>query len=110
MHGEPSQLLPAHHDSLVSRSLRLTIVVRGGTDGPAPRGKQRWRQWRELGGLLWAARRRWRNRREEERERNVATFGEPGGVALLGPGGYVGGWGGYGNGAGSGLALVQARG
>ena len=37
-----------------------------------------------------------RNRREEERERNVATFGEPGGVGLLGPGGYVGGWGGYG--------------
>ena len=37
-----------------------------------------------------------RNRREEERERNVATIGEPGGVGLLGPGGYVGGWGGYG--------------
>ncbi|KAH9952146.1 Scd6-like Sm domain-containing protein [Amylocystis lapponica] len=37
-----------------------------------------------------------RNRREEERERNVATFGEPGGVGLLGPGAYVGGWGGYG--------------
>ena len=27
-----------------------------------------------------------KNRREEERERNVATFGEPGGVGLLGPG------------------------
>ncbi|KAF8912223.1 Scd6-like Sm domain-containing protein [Gymnopilus junonius] len=37
-----------------------------------------------------------RNRREEEREKNVATFGEPGGVGLLGPGSYVGGWGGYG--------------
>ncbi|KAH9066257.1 Scd6-like Sm domain-containing protein [Lactarius vividus] len=37
-----------------------------------------------------------RNRREEERERNVATFGEPGGVGLMGPGAYVGGWGGYG--------------
>ncbi|KZT71244.1 hypothetical protein DAEQUDRAFT_724180 [Daedalea quercina L-15889] len=37
-----------------------------------------------------------RNRREEERERNVATFGEPGGVGLMGPGQYVGGWGGYG--------------
>ncbi|KAJ7882866.1 Scd6-like Sm domain-containing protein [Mycena leptocephala] len=34
----------------------------------------------------------------EERERNVATFGEPGGVGLLGPGAYVGGWGGYGGG------------
>ncbi|KAL0946386.1 hypothetical protein HGRIS_012616 [Hohenbuehelia grisea] len=37
-----------------------------------------------------------RNRREEERQRNVATFGEPGGVGLMGPGAYVGGWGGYG--------------
>ncbi|KAH9996124.1 hypothetical protein BJV74DRAFT_911023 [Russula compacta] len=37
-----------------------------------------------------------RNRREEERERNVATFGEPGGVGLMGPGAYVSGWGGYG--------------
>ncbi|KIK92802.1 hypothetical protein PAXRUDRAFT_829620, partial [Paxillus rubicundulus Ve08.2h10] len=37
-----------------------------------------------------------RNRREEERERNFATFGEPGGVGLMGPGAYVGGWGGYG--------------
>ncbi|KAK0482714.1 Scd6-like Sm domain-containing protein [Armillaria novae-zelandiae] len=37
-----------------------------------------------------------RNRREEERERNVATFGEPGGVGLMGPGAYVNGWGGYG--------------
>lgn len=36
-----------------------------------------------------------RNRREEERERNVATFGEPGGIGLLGAGNYVGGWGGY---------------
>jgi protein LSM14 len=33
-----------------------------------------------------------RNRREEERERNVATFGEPGGLGLMGPGAYVGGW------------------
>lgn len=37
-----------------------------------------------------------RTRRDEEREKNVATFGEPGGVGLLGPGAYVGGWGGYG--------------
>ncbi|KAN0116588.1 Scd6-like Sm domain containing protein [Russula decolorans] len=37
-----------------------------------------------------------RHRREEERERNVATFGEPGGVGLMGPGAYVAGWGGYG--------------
>jgi len=34
-----------------------------------------------------------RTRREEERERNVATFGEPGGIGLMGPGAYVGGWG-----------------
>lgn len=37
-----------------------------------------------------------RSRRDEERDKNVATFGEPGGVGLLGPGAYVGGWGGYG--------------
>lgn len=37
-----------------------------------------------------------KSRREEEREKNVATFGEPGGVGLLGPGAYVGGYGGYG--------------
>ncbi|KZV75751.1 hypothetical protein PENSPDRAFT_35150 [Peniophora sp. CONT] len=43
-----------------------------------------------------------RNRREEERERNVATFGEPGGVGLMGPGAYVGGWGGYGRRGGGG--------
>ncbi|OSX65481.1 hypothetical protein POSPLADRAFT_1073527 [Postia placenta MAD-698-R-SB12] len=43
-----------------------------------------------------------RNRREEERERNVATFGEPGGVGLMGPGAYVGGWGGYGRRSGGG--------
>jgi protein LSM14 len=36
-----------------------------------------------------------RSRRDEEREKNVATFGEPGGVGLLGPGAYVGGYGGY---------------
>ena len=60
-----------------------------------------------------------RNRREEERERNVATFGEPGGVGLMGPGAYVGGWGGYGRRGGggrprrggpSGGAVVTARG
>ncbi|KAH6902381.1 Scd6-like Sm domain-containing protein [Coprinopsis sp. MPI-PUGE-AT-0042] len=43
-----------------------------------------------------------RNRREEEREKNVATFGEPGGVGLMGPGAYVGGWGGYGRRGGGG--------
>lgn len=36
-----------------------------------------------------------RMRRDEERERNVETFGEPGGVGLMGPGSYVGGYGGY---------------
>jgi len=36
---------------------------------------------------------RGRNRREEEREKNMSTFGEPGGVGLMGPGAYVGGWG-----------------
>ncbi|KAI8989809.1 Scd6-like Sm domain-containing protein [Trametes punicea] len=53
----------------------------------APSGESRGRGGRRGGG---------RNRREEERERNVATFGEPGGVGLMGPGAYVGGWGGYG--------------
>jgi protein LSM14 len=38
---------------------------------------------------------RGRSRREEERDRNVETFGEAGGVGLLGPGQYVGGFGGY---------------
>ena len=33
---------------------------------------------------------------EEEIERNVATFGEIGGVGLMGPRAYVGGWGGFG--------------
>ncbi|KAF8635317.1 hypothetical protein AX17_003948 [Amanita inopinata Kibby_2008] len=58
-----------------------------------------------------------RNRREEERERNVATFGEPGGVGLMGPGAYVGGWGGYGRrggrprrgGAGNGAAAQTSQ-
>ncbi|KLO14663.1 hypothetical protein SCHPADRAFT_903076 [Schizopora paradoxa] len=39
-----------------------------------------------------------RSRREEERERNFATFGEAGGVGLMGPDAYVGGYGGYGRG------------
>ncbi|KAI0723832.1 Scd6-like Sm domain-containing protein [Cerioporus squamosus] len=56
-----------------------------GSNGPSADG--RGRGGRRGGG---------RNRREEERERNVATFGEPGGVGLMGPGAYVGGWGGYG--------------
>jgi len=51
-----------------------------------------------------------RNRREEERERNVATFGEPGGVGLMGPGAYVGGWGGYGRRGGRPRRGVPARG
>lgn len=38
---------------------------------------------------------RGRARRDEERERNVETFGEPGGIGMLGPGAYVGGYGGY---------------
>lgn len=51
-----------------------------------------------------------RHRREEERERNVATFGEPGGVGLMGPGAYVGGWGGYGRrGAGRGRRGLQGQ-
>jgi protein LSM14 len=41
-----------------------------------------------------------RNRREEERERNVATFGEPGGVGFMGPSAYVGGYGRRGGGRG----------
>jgi len=51
-----------------------------------------------------------RHRREEERERNVATFGEPGGVGLMGPGAYVGGWGGYGRrGGGRGRRGLQGQ-
>ena len=51
-----------------------------------------------------------RHRREEERERNVATFGEPGGVGLMGPGAYVGGWGGYGRrGGGRGRRGAQGQ-
>jgi len=38
---------------------------------------------------------RGRSRRDEERDRNVETFGEAGGVGLLGPGQYVGGFGGF---------------
>jgi len=38
-----------------------------------------------------------RSRREEEREKNMTTFGEPGGVGLMGAGNYVPGWGGGGN-------------
>ncbi|CAG8776176.1 4705_t:CDS:1, partial [Acaulospora colombiana] len=36
-----------------------------------------------------------RSRRDEERDRNLETFGEPGGVGMMGPGAYVGGYGGY---------------
>ena len=60
-------------------------TLSSGSNGPV--GDGRGRGGRRGGG---------RNRREEERERNVATFGEPGGVGLMGPGAYVGGWGGYG--------------
>ncbi|KAM5532318.1 hypothetical protein V8D89_013997 [Ganoderma adspersum] len=67
-------------------------TLSSGSNGPV--GDGRGRGGRRGGG---------RNRREEERERNVATFGEPGGVGLMGPGAYVGGWGGYGRrGAGRG--------
>jgi len=38
---------------------------------------------------------RGRSRRNDERDRNVETFGEAGGVGLLGPGQYVGGFGGF---------------
>ena len=86
--GEKDPVSPAYNkstsffDSLSSSADAPAPVVDGGQNG-AGRG-------RRGGGSLG------RNRREEERERNVATFGEPGGVGLLGPGGYVGGWGGYG--------------
>jgi protein LSM14 len=50
---------------------------------PAERGRSRGRG-------------RGRSRRDEERDRNVETFGEAGGVGLLGPGQYVGGFGGFG--------------
>ncbi|KAL4244816.1 hypothetical protein ABKN59_001470 [Abortiporus biennis] len=58
-----------------------------GSNGPSNDGR---------GGRGGRGRGNGRNRREEERERNVATFGEPGGIGLMGPGAYVGGWGGYG--------------
>jgi len=38
---------------------------------------------------------RGRSRRDEERDRNVETFGEAGGIGLLGPGQYVSGFGGF---------------
>ena len=85
--GEKDQVSLAYNkstsffDSLSSSADAPAPAVDGGHNG-AGRGRR--------GGNLG------RNRREEERERNVATFGEPGGVGLLGPGGYVGGWGGYG--------------
>lgn len=65
-----------------------TSTPSGGPGGAGGRGGRRG----GAGGAGSAG----RNRREEERERNVATFGEPGGVGLMGPGAYVGGWGGYG--------------
>jgi len=52
--------------------------------GPAQGGGQGGGRGRGRGG---------RSRREEEREKNVATFGEPGGIGLMGPGAYVGGYG-----------------
>jgi len=55
----------------------------GGGEGTRGRGRGR-------GGPSYG-----RIRRDEEREKNVETFGEPGGVGLLGPGSYVGGYGGY---------------
>ncbi|KAK7450645.1 hypothetical protein VKT23_012956 [Stygiomarasmius scandens] len=66
------------------------------TPGPAEARGQAGGRGRRGGGMGG------RNRREEEREKNVATFGEPGGVGLLGPGAYVGGWGGYGRSRGGG--------
>ncbi|KAI0665235.1 Scd6-like Sm domain-containing protein [Cubamyces menziesii] len=72
-----------------------------GSNGPSADG--RGRGGRRGGG---------RNRREEERERNFKTFGESGGVGLLGPGQYVSGWG-YGRRGGGGRgrrgAAVGAR-
>lgn len=72
-----------------------------GSNGPTPDG--RGRGGRRGGG---------RNRREEERERNFATFGEAGGIGLMGPGAYVSNYGGYGRrGGGRGRrgAAVGAR-
>lgn len=54
---------------------------------PPPPGNRGGRRGRGGGG-------RGRNRREEEREKNISTFGEPGGVGIMGPGAYVAGWGG----------------
>ncbi|KAI0672827.1 Scd6-like Sm domain-containing protein [Trametes maxima] len=66
-------------------------TLSSGSNGPSADG--RGRGGRRGGG---------RNRREEERERNMSTFGEPGGLGLMGPGAYVGGWGGYGRRGGGG--------
>jgi protein LSM14 len=57
----------------------------GAGGGEATRGRGRGRGGPSYGKM----------RRDEEREKNVETFGEPGGVGLLGPGSYVGGYGGY---------------
>ncbi|OCH93856.1 hypothetical protein OBBRIDRAFT_817578 [Obba rivulosa] len=76
-------------DSLSTGTLGPTVDNRGGRGG-GRRGQGR-------------------NRREEERERNVATFGEPGGVGLMGPGAYVGGWGGYGRRGGGGRGRRGGR-
>ncbi|KAI0748460.1 Scd6-like Sm domain-containing protein [Daedaleopsis nitida] len=67
-------------------------TLSSGSNAPSS-GEGRGRGGRRGGG---------RNRREEERERNFATFGEAGGIGLMGPGAYVGGWGGYGRRGGRG--------
>ena len=86
--GEKDQVSLAYN-----KSTSFFDSLSSSADAPAPGvdgGQNGGGRGRRGGGNLG------RNRREEERERNVATFGEPGGVGLLGPGGYVGGWGGYG--------------
>ena len=88
--GETEQLGPAYNKSTsFFDSLSSSADTPASGAGGGPNGGGRGRRGGGGGNVG-------RNRREEERERNVATFGEPGGVGLLGPGGYVGGWGGYG--------------
>ena len=110
--GEKDQVSLAYN-----KSTSFFDSLSSSADAPAPGvdgGQNGGGRGRRGGGNLG------RNRREEERERNVATFGEPGGVGLLGPGGYVGGWGGYGRrggrprrggarGGGGGPAAVPAQ-
>ncbi|KAG8822038.1 hypothetical protein FRC18_011117, partial [Serendipita sp. 400] len=61
---------------------RSPTNTRSNEDGTVERGRGRGRGYG-------------RQRRDEERDKNVQTFGEPGGVGLMGPNAYIGGYGGH---------------